>query len=102
MHTRDEKELTTDPKQHRKAESSSRLSGPERRSSRDGTSALRIATGERDLESLFVVICGWVVPLLVKEFLAEYQATGANPEVDTRTRTIEPLGKVGADLNRIR
>jgi hypothetical protein len=42
----------------------------------------------------------WIVPLLVKEFLRERKTH--DTEVKTADLNIEPLGKEGAAINRIR
>ena len=44
--------------------------------------SLRLPSGERDLDAIRTVIGEWLVPLLVEEFLAEYEASTANAEVD--------------------
>lgn len=50
------------------------------------TTQLRLPTGERELQALMAVIGDWIVPLLVREFLAEHSATEAN----TNQRSTKP------------
>lgn len=45
------------------------------------TTGLQLPTGKCDLEAVRAVIDDWLVPLLVKEFLAEHKASMATSEV---------------------
>jgi hypothetical protein len=54
------------------------------------TTQLRLPCGDQDLEALMAVIGDWLVPLLVKEFLAEHSAGAVPTEAHGSQRTTGP------------
>lgn len=68
-------------------------SGPLPKARKRMTTQLKLPTRGRDLEFVTAIIGDWLVPLLVKEFLAEQKAdspttetSGMEPTTETRTR----------------
>lgn len=71
---------------------------PERRTRRKATQ-LYIPKGKPDLKALMVVIDDWLVPLLVKDFLAEYRAKAASGGTEsTKTDVPQERKKAHAKL----
>ena len=62
---------------------------------------VRIGGGERDMALLALAIREWVVPTLVRDFLAEHPIGAARTEPDSDKRTIGPHGKEGAGSTRM-
>ncbi len=60
---------------------------------------LRLAQGNSDREALNSLVSEWLVPLLVREFLAEQQT---RTSVKSNGRTSCPVTKEGAASSRIR
>ncbi len=48
---------------------------------------------ERDMASVKSAIKGWIVPLLVREFLAEQRSLSTETEVSKDEATTKPMGK---------
>jgi hypothetical protein len=65
------------------------------------TARLLIVGGEPDLEALTSVIDEWLVPLLVKEFLAIHPFSTQKSEVNSDMRTTPVLVKEGAVSRRV-
>jgi hypothetical protein len=57
---------------------------------------LRVANGERDLEALSSAISQWLVPLLIKEFLAEQIFAVGKIEATSSNRPSKSLHQEGA------
>jgi hypothetical protein len=60
---------------------------------------LRVACGKRDLDALASAISQWLVPLLVKEFLAEQRPAARGIEVPSCNPSFKPLNQEGAVKN---
>jgi hypothetical protein len=57
---------------------------------------LRVANGKRDLEALSSAISQWLVPLLIKEFLAEQIYAVGKIEATSSNRSSKSLHQEGA------
>src|ERR1700692_4952553 len=57
---------------------------------------LRVVNGKRDLDALSSVISQWLVPLLVRDFLAEQRLTASKIEVPSSNSFSRPLYQEGA------
>jgi hypothetical protein len=57
---------------------------------------LRVANGKRDLDALSSAISQWLVPLLVKAFMAEQRPAARKIKVPSSSPSSRPLCKEGA------
>jgi hypothetical protein len=53
---------------------------------------IRLPIGEPDLTAIKSVIDDWLVPLLVREFMAEYNAKAATEAVKSQQMALPPKG----------
>ncbi len=72
-----------------------------RRLERKPQTAVLVGSGEPDIGLISSVIREWIVPALVREFLAEHPIPASPSKVISEKRTTKPLGKEGAGLTRI-
>jgi hypothetical protein len=63
--------------------------------------AVLVGSGERDMGLIYSAIREWIVPALVREFLAEHPIPTSPSTVISEKRTTKPLGKEGAGPTRI-
>ena len=88
-------------KQQVKADQSPGRTRPKLRANSGMPTEVQIVTGQRDNESLSAVMREWLVPMLVKEFLAEKRTKLAKTPANAKKRTTGPLGMEGAARVRI-
>jgi hypothetical protein len=60
---------------------------------------LRVASSKRDLDALSSAISQWLVPLLVKEFLAEQRPAASKIVMTLSNPSSKPLNQEGAVKN---
>lgn len=66
------------------------------RSKRGPQTEVRIGAGEPDVALLSSVIREWIVPALVREFLAEHPTGGSKAEVNSANELREPHSEEAA------
>ena len=71
------------------------------RLNRKPQTAILVESGERDIGLISSAIREWIVPVLVREFLAEHPISASPSKVISEKRTTKPLGKKGAGPTRI-
>ncbi|MGC1784735.1 MAG: hypothetical protein WA708_19620 [Acidobacteriaceae bacterium] len=62
---------------------------------------VRVGNGERDMELISSAMRDWIIPALVREFLAEHPILTSPNKVISDKRTSKPRGKEGAGPTRI-
>jgi hypothetical protein len=71
------------------------------RLNREPQTVILVESGKRDIGLISSAIREWIVPVLVREFLAEHPLSASPTQVISAKRTTKPLGKEGAGPTRI-